>query len=64
MAYMIDLLNIVLGDMEDFHHGSWSEATTVYEDLKLKSLSSNNNKNNREQTAARGSSSHPVCGIL
>ena len=62
MVYMIDLLNIVLGDMEDFHHGSWSEATTVYEDLKLKSLSSNNN--NIEQTAARGSSSHPVCGIL
>ena len=60
MAYMIDLLNIVLGDMEDFHHGSWSEATTVYEDLKLKSLSSNN----REQTAARCRSSHPVCGIL
>ena len=60
---MIEVLNIVLGDMNDVHHGSWSEVTTVYEALKVKSLSCNNN-NHIEQTGAKGSSSYPVCGIL
>ena len=58
---MIDLLNTVLGDMEDVHHRSWSGVATVYEDPKLKYFACNNNK---EQIAARGSSSHPVYGIL
>ena len=58
---MIDLLNTVLGDMEDVHHRYWSGADTVNKDLKLKSFSCNNN---REYTVVRGSSSHPVCGIL
>ena len=61
MVYMIDLLNTVLGDMEDVHHKSWSGVATVYEDLKLKTFSCNNN---REQTVAKGSSSYPVSGIL
>ena len=40
---MIDLLNTVLGDIEDVYHKYWSEVATVYEDPKLKSLSWNNN---------------------
>ena len=58
MVYMIDLLNTVLGDMEDVYHKSWSGVATIYEDPKLKSIPCNNN---REQTVARGSSIHPVC---
>ena len=54
---MIDLLNTVLGDMEDGHHESLSGVATVYEDLKLKSFSCNYN---RKQTGTRGSSSHPI----
>ena len=61
MVYMIDLLNTVLGDMEDVYHKSWSGVATVYEDLKLKSFSYNNN---REQTVTKGNSSYPVSGIL
>ena len=57
---MIDLLNTVLGDMEDVYHKSWCGVATVYEDLKLKSFSYNNN---REQTVVKGSSSYPVSGI-
>ena len=41
---MIDLLNTVLGEMEDVCHKSWSGVATVYEDPKLKSLPCNNNR--------------------
>ena len=41
---MIDLLNTVLGEMEDVCHKSWSGVDTVYEDPKLKSLPCNNNR--------------------
>ena len=60
MVYMIDLLNIVVGDMGDVYHESWTGVTSVYEDLKLKFFPYNNN---REQMVARDSSSHTVCGI-
>ena len=56
---MIDLLNTVLGDMEDVYHKSWSGVARAYEVFKLKYFPCNNN---REQTVAKDSSSHPVCG--
>ena len=56
---MIDLLNTVLGDMEDVYHKSWSGVALVYEDLKLKSFPGNNN---REQTVTKGSNSHSAYG--
>ena len=46
------LLNTVLGDMEDGYKSS------VHEVFKLKTFPCNNN---RKQTVARGSSSHPEC---
>ena len=61
MVYKIDLLNTVLGDMEDVYHKSSSGVATVQEEHKLKSFSCNNNW---EQTVAKGSSNHPVCGII
>ena len=39
MVYMSDLLNAVLGNMEDNYHKSWSGVARVYEHPKLKSLS-------------------------
>ena len=59
MIYMINLLNIVLGDIEDVYQKSRNGGSTVYEVSKFKSFSCNNNK---EQTVVKGSSSHPVCG--
>ena len=56
-----ELLNDVLGDMEDIHHKSGRGVATVYKEPRLKSFPSNNN---REQDVTRGNSSHPVCGIL
>ena len=56
---MIDLINTVLEDMEDACHNAWSGVTSVYEVFKLKSSPYNMN---REQTGAKSSSSHPVCG--
>ena len=55
---MKDSLNTVLGDIKDVHHRFWSGVAGVYEDPELKSSSCNNN---REQTVARGSSTHMVC---
>ena len=60
MVYRIKLLNTVL-EIEDFYYKSESGVATVYEDLKLKSFSYNNN---REQTVTKGNSSYPVSGIL
>ena len=57
---MIDLLNTVLGDMQEVYYRSWSRVAAVYENPKTKSVSCYNN-NNREQTLARDSSSHSVC---
>ena len=56
---MIDLLNTVLGDMEDVYHQSWGGVASVYEVSNPKSFSCNNDK---EQTVVKGSSSHPACG--
>ena len=62
MVYMMDLLNTVLGDKEDVYHKSG--VATVSKVPKLKSFPCDDNNNNREHTAAKGSSNHPVCGIL
>ena len=59
MVYMIDLLNTVLGDMEDVYHKSWSGVACVYEVSKLKSYPCNSN---RKLTVAKGSISHSECG--
>ena len=53
----MDLLNTALGDMGDVYHKSG--VATVSKVLKLKSFPCDDN--NREHTAAKGSSNHPVC---
>ena len=60
-ADMIDLLNTVLGDMEDVYHRSQSGVAAVYEVPRLNFFSCDNNK---EQTVARGKNGQPVHGIL
>ena len=37
MVYMIDLLNTVLGDIDDVYHKSWGGVASVCEVSKLKS---------------------------
>ena len=41
---MLDMLNTVLGDMDDVYHKSWSGVAGVYEVSKLKYFTCNNNR--------------------
>ena len=41
---MLDLLNTVLGDMDDVYHKSWSGVAGVYDVSKLKYFTCNNNR--------------------
>ena len=44
-----ELLNDVLGDMEDIHHKSGRGVATVYKEPRLKSFPSNNNRTECDQ---------------
>ena len=61
-ACIIDLLNTVLGAMENVYHESWSGEPSVYEFSKLKSFCCNIDREDREQTVAKDSSSYLICG--
>ena len=58
-ACIIDLLNTVLGAMENVYHESWSGEAGVYEVSKPKPFCCNID---REQTVAKDSSSYLICG--